>query len=695
MFFKEEFYDKWLQEKTDQGLCLVTPLGVVLNVPPGHPPWRGDISIYDDHCVETVVFEKIAEEFGFRDPMLEESWMATLAGHEEGRLGLLLWIFCYQRLVEEGLIEKDGSSSKDNTPYNAVLSFIGEPGDKVRGPTKTEACVVTYLQPFAHIMNGLLGTDPTLKAGLTAGHMVYEFSKRFKHVKKNPFKTDPASRVVEKPPLPENRIFESMQSRVFNPSIDEKSLSDEVLPKDDIYYAMLGDYTAATNWIEFEPARLHMQSMLSEMSIGKNDYMRTAHELILRPCILTADGTKYRTCRGALMGLPGTKIILHTMGKAIEMASRDLRSPKSPRELKEYPLAIAGDDTMKISKSLSELKKFIPKTEMYSLVPSTDKWRYYKRGGIFCQEVFSLENDTIFVDHVPARALSKETKAKSDEDKNPIFGKAHYLSKRIEWMPRFQTEGSHDQIWFVFQRNHRMYGDYSRIANLPRHLGGLGFTKLTQDETPDEVRKVAYAAWSKRGERDNLALRALRNLSSTLLYDRGDPISSAQHVPGSAMLTKYDHDELVERYGIAKELGITRYWRQKKKIEEIGFLPLDALKSGLKPFWERKKPEKGWNTAPLNLRIRRMADQASELELELPTDEQWSQVKSTDPREYIPRGIYFDPSERFHGIAVNPMQKSRGLSLAWRIPNSAWNRRNCTAEQISALLAKENNFATK
>jgi hypothetical protein len=594
-----------------------------------------------------------------------------LSGLVDGCLGLVVWIFCYQNLVEIQSIEPDGSSSEENVMFNAVLSFIGEPGDKVRGPTKTEACVVTYLQPYAHIMNGMLSTDPTLKAGLTAGHMVFEFSRRFKWAKNgpNPFRTPNGKKAV---------------------SPEEEGAAPANVPEtgegaEGGYFAMLGDYSAATNWIEFEPARLHMSSMLKEMSVGKNDYMRYAHELILRPCVLTADGTKYVTCRGALMGLPGTKILLHTMGKAIDMSSRELLAPKRHIDLKSYPLAIAGDDTMKLSKSLSELKRFIPCTEMYSLVPSTEKWRYYKRGGIFCQEVFSLENDVFYVDHVPSRALSKETKAKSDEDKNPIFGKSHYLSKRIEWMPRFQKPGSHDQIWFVFQRNHRKYGDYTEIAKLPRHLGGLGFTKLTQDETPDLVRSIAYKAYLDRGKQDEPALRALRNLSSTLLYDRGDPITDKKHVPYSGTLTKYSHDWLVDKHEIVSKHGINRYWRQKKFIESMGLLPTTALKSGLKPFWERGKPKVGWNTAPLATRLQRMADQVSGLELEDPTAEQWAQVIESPAEEYVPKAEYFNPRERFYGISINPMQKSRGLSLAWRLPNKVWMNATAQAGSISTM----------
>jgi hypothetical protein len=286
---------------------------------------------------------------------------------------------------------------------------------------------------------------------------------------------------------------------------------------------------------------------------------------------------------------------------------------------------------------------------------------------------------------VPARALSKETKAKSDEDKNPIFGKAHYLSKRIEWMPQFETEGSHDHLWFVFQRNHRKYGDYSKIAKLPRHLGGLGFTKLTFDETPDIVRRAAYKAYLDREKQENLALRALRNLSSSLLYDRGERITEKKHVPYSGTLTYSTHDHLVEKFEVESKLGITRYWRQKKQIEQFGFLPVTALKSGLKPFWERGKPDKGWNTAPLNIRIQRMADQLDGLELESPTEDQWSQTIESPSREFVPKTMYFDPGERFHGIPINPMQKSRGLSLAWRVPNKVWFKKNCSAEQIRLL----------
>lgn len=388
------------------------------------------------------------------------------------------------------------------------------------------------------------------------------------------------------------------------------------------------------------------------------------------------------------MGLPGTKIILHTMGKAIEMASRDDKYPKFPQDLKTYPLAIAGDDTLKISRSLSELVLFIPCTKIYSLVPSTDKWRYYKRGGIFCQEVFSLENDVIYVDHVPARALSRETKAKSDEDKNPIFGKSHYLSKRIEWMPRFSNPGSHDKIWFVFQRNHRKFGDFQRIAKLPRHLGGLGFTKLSSDLTPDLVKRVAYRAYLDRGMRDEPALRALRNLSSTLLYDRGEEISDKKHVPYSGTLTFYTHGHMVMKYEIESKHGISSYWQQRKFIEKMGFLERSALKSGLKPFWERGKPKKGWNTAPLDIRLKRMADQVEGLDLALPTDDQWALVIEAPPQSYVPVGEYFDPKERFYGKPINPMQKSKGLSLAWRIPNKVWFRKNCSAEQIKLLESK-------
>jgi len=183
-------------------------------------------------------------------------------------------------------------------------------------------------------------------------------------------------------------------------------------------------------------------------------------------------------------------------------------------------------------------------------------------------------------------------------------------------------------------------------------------------------------------------LRALRNLSSTLLYDRGEEISDKKHVPYSGTLTFYTHGHMVMKYEIESKHGISSYWQQRKFIEKMGFLERSALKSGLKPFWERGKPKKGWNTAPLDIRLKRMADQVEGLDLALPTDDQWALVIEAPPQSYVPVGEYFDPKERFYGKPINPMQKSKGLSLAWRIPNKVWFRKNCSAEQIKLLESK-------
>jgi len=569
-------------------------------------------------------------------------------GHSENRCGILLWTFCFQYLVSKGYI--DGQGRATGKPFPARLTSVGEPGGKVRVPTITLACLVGYLQPYAHTMRGVLEFDPTLSSGLSSANQAYEFAKRFKHM----------------------------------PMLTEGIL--------------LGDLEEATNWISHEVGNQHMESFLEGLAEGRriSDYVRNAHTLFLNPLLLSYDGEEYLTCNGAPMGLPGTKILLHSLGKAIDKMAEEQSRALRPQELRLSRYANAGDDIMKPG-PLSVLRRHKTSALRYKVKPSEDKWGIYKVGGPYCEEMcanggtcLSYEQGILpfKVDSIRGRLLSSETKPKTgDEDTNPTFGKGRQLGRELEWCPpRF-----HALAFAWFGTNFRDFGDCRLLMAIPHAYGGFGFPMPLEERLnliPEQVRRWIQYCWEQRGTQQSArALRGLRMLTRPLLFDRGerlemgasfdeDPISSViLDVIGCRL------EDIESVQNIRYHSSSPRFWDRIKAVKRLGYVDSAELHRYNAPYWERKPvPTKGWATAPLSIRLRRVERFFSEVKLpEGPFNPLALEAKA---HELMPPKVFFKPEQAMifltpssltevaGMVTENIMRKGMGMSLNFRIPSS-------------------------
>jgi len=625
-YLYEAFFQEWFLAPS-WGETWSLPTGVTITCSPGEPRWRSEIpgTAKPDPGI-----------FGSNTP--KGWWAPVKLGCSENRIGFLLFTWAYSTLLEHGMIDIRGKAT--GVPARARFTSVGEPGGKVRVPTVTEAAWITYLQPYAHLMRGVLEADPTLSAGLGAAAQAFEYVKRFE---------------------------------------GQGSITFEGI--------LLGDLEDATNYIQFETGLVHMEAFIKPFG-DVTDYIRYAPTLVLQPLQIEVDGEVIITTQGAPMGIPGTKIILHSLGKAIECRADGRRYASPPAELKLSRYANAGDDILKPG-ALSVLRRHKESALFYRVKPSEDKWGIYKVGGPFCEVMVhnggvftALANTTdnpFIVDAPRARLFSPETKPFSgDDDTNPTFGKASALAKELSWSNR----DVYMYTW-IFLQNFRDYGSLRGIVGIPSHFGGLGLPlppELSFEWSHPLVKHYAFNAWCHKGTPRGASLaRCLRGLSSPSLFYRGEVLDTNVEHPLSGMLPAFSLQEIEEAEGIYDPKGNKRLWDRIREIERRGYINLTNLynRGYLFPFWERgKRTLKGWKTAPIDYRVEQLSKKLGPPQGEPPTEEEWSEVLKTPVHAYlaplefskIDYLTYLD-SDSGEVDSINLHQESNGLSMFLGVPN--------------------------
>jgi len=523
-------------------------------------------------------------------------------------------------------------------PFPARLTCVGEPGGKVRVPTITLAALIGYLQPYGHAMRGVLAADPTLRAGLTAANQVWEFMKDF-----------------------------------------EGQFADQEA-------ILLGDLEEATNWITHEVGLLHMEAFLDGLSAGNNvtDYVRNAPSLFLSPLLLKHEEEEYLTCSGAPMGIPGVKILLHSLGKAIDKAANQQLVAYSIDELKKDTFRSAGDDIMKLGPlSVLERHKSAAR-DLYKVKPSADKWGTYLIGGQFCEQgvvmrakftVDVTHVDRFHVDHIRGKLLSPETKPFSgDIDTNPIFGKGAQLAKELSYLP--PGKGVAEMITFLV--TFREFGDCHQLAALPIEWGGFGFRVESRARHawlgPELRRVIATIASSPGTKLAEKGLSRIRRLSQPLLYDRGEKINEEDDYFVDFLIENFSNTlEEVEGANRWKHPPNTRYYDRIKHVLAHGYVSTRVLSSKLIPYWERsERPAKGWATAPMSLRLKRLADYFGDRLEADPPEHVLQEILDRKfdvlpPQRFIPRKCQVINTDE-GPEDLNVMAKGFGLSLHLLIP---------------------------
>jgi DNA-binding Lrp family transcriptional regulator len=499
------------------------------------------------------------------------------------------------------------------------------------------------LQPYAHVLRAVLEADPTLFSGLSSGNQAWN-------------------------------LIRDLGDRFG----DEFKLSDVF---DGV---LLGDLERSTDFIEYEVGNLHMESFWKPWE-NVTPYFKYAHELLLQPFILNNKGTKHISVRGALMGLPGTKILLHTISKAIDIDADGRKYPLKFHELQKHPWRCAGDDVVKFG-TLETLRRSKTSAYLYRVKPSENKWGVYLKGGKFCERAIYMDGtlsissleESAYKDIVPIRLLSPETKLFSgDEDTNPIFGKGWNLAKELGWYTGSREKAIIAQRLFL--TNMIEYGRCEQIFYLPRQFHGLGLSEDVDASfhfTPSIVKRLVKSL-RDLPEKKAFVLRALALLRTPLLMYRGVP-KGIEETDSAILDLLREFLPWMNTREAASEAGVSspRFSDQVKALKSKGYVNLYDLDMTHNPsrFWELvKTSQKGWKTAKLSDRISAIEKSVKHLALpEEPDIEEWRELLNMpDPRpnplwilaEYL--NIYGDEEV----VPLNLNQRSIGLSLKMKLPN--------------------------
>jgi len=560
-YVKRTFIEGWLQDKSP-GEVFKTPFGFDIVFPEGEARWKANIPETSTPC---------GDIFGQED---HSTFIPSHAGFEERRISILLWVWATMSLQADGYIS-DVFQPTDKI-FQATFTTLSECGWKTRDVTVTKCCLIVYLQPYAHAMRGLLECDPTLKAGLSAAHQAFEYAKRF---------------------------------------LKQEPIGSHIL---------LGDFENATDYIEFEAGRLHFDSMwdgFTKEGETISPYFRWAHLFFLRPLHIVEDDD-YLTTAGAPMGIPGTKIALHTMGKAIDCLCHG--EERTFSELKEHRFSCAGDDIIK-EDSKGKLLMHEHKARIYRLRPSVDKWGVYERGGPFCEVIVlnhglrdypdSSDRTFFVVDSARGRLMSPEYKSgHGDEDKNPTWGKLNQLDREISWMKE-PFKGFRNMVAGICKHSFRDFGKLDKLFGIPSNLGGLGLYEappqiIERNAPPSLLKALGFLArrWADPDFDDQTFRSIVTSVQRPLVLNRGQVVKLPEINPLWEMISEYcgmAEEDLFASHNCAPTLRL----RDKRKVlQKAGLIDLTEIMRTdpfAPPAWLAKEGfHRGWATAPLEQRLR-------------------------------------------------------------------------------------------
>lgn len=579
----------------------------------------------------------VTGEFGEPNPQ-GGWWKEPLSGAEENILGYQVWTWAFQELVTSGYLNLQGYPT--GKPMPVTRTAFGEPGAKVRVVTKALSAFVTYGQPVAHVMRELLEADPTLTAGLSAGNQAFEYVKR----------------------------------------LDGHDLREETF--------LFSDFEEATDHISHQVGRLIMQESLRGMGIT-SDYVRGYFQLLCAPLIMDDD---IYTQTGVPMGSPGSKIVLHLIGKTMSMMARGIESPRSLEKLQKDPFACAGDDVVDLVAQRTA-KRYPRMARILRMLPNITKTGGYRYGGPYCEtalrrgnfnyRVASADPDAAVVDSVRARLLSREQKSsKGDEDKNPVFGKAAQLFRELNWCPDYYPLFK-ERVAALFLRNFKRFLKEDFHIYVPTTLGGLGVFYRDRgrvyDILPPWYRQLLQKLLSDDVDLFNRSLRILRSWCSSKNYVRGiatEAETDFLYQEELFLLETYTRSQAVEilrKEGKTMSSPFPRQIDFQNFLREYGFRSLqEALLQSNRPFWiEPEHTSRGWPLRPFTERTRIQFEES----LALPYSDEISRESFIALPEPYPKVTYFRESEAqlftdTGWIPLNISGQAMGDRLRFGLPNA-------------------------
>lgn len=584
-FLNKIFVQEFLNEVPEAEEKVLTPMGNIIIFKAGEARFRAEIPGTQIPSMGI---------FGQED---HSTFFPTYVGLEEDRVSQLLWVWSVMDLAKKGFIHPT-SGLPTGKFLDAEFSAIGEPGGKVRIVTKTYCSLIIYLEPYAHVLNSILSSDPTLRDGLGAAHQAFQYFRRFKNLEK---------------------------------------LSEKI---------MTGDLETATDMVEFQVGCEVMSGFWHGFSRNKGltPYFLNSHRLILQPLNITSRGRTIQSVRGSPMGFPGTKALLHILNKVVEVRCTGLsgyRLPRTISELEHTRYSCAGDDFVREDTKVELLRQFRPGYELLRLKMSEEKSGIFSVGAMFCESILLVDGkrqhppskmedvDGIYflVDAARGRLMSPESKdAHGDKDSNPLWGKVAQLSREIAWMVE-PYKGYKKKLSVLIEFAFRDFGKIGWMLGIPPKMGGFGLYSPTPEELlqllPKQF-KQAVNGLVQTGDEETFE-RVLNSFKEPLVLVRGEP----------KVVQNWDFlFDTISIYGVEEEslwhlipdnVGTLTRFRKRNALKKLGWIDLNEfVKRGpfQKPAWlSPTKPERGWATAPLEMRFKTLETHYSNFSEDLPLDD--------------------------------------------------------------------------
>jgi hypothetical protein len=328
-------------------------------------------------------------------------------------------------------------------PIKAKAHFQSESGNKVRVLGFAEACVTIFLQPFAHWLEGVVSSHPSLRSAFRRSYKGWDFSVTL------------------------------MRGQWIPSSQDGLSVFD------------LG---GASNGLNTHFLRSFGQKIIYHEASDADQifYLTQALELLLAPRLIEVrrnhDDTRYRVIHcmnGIHMGDPGTKELLCVSSVILEIMVYDM-SYNFP------PVSVAGDD---IASAKTKVKHdaIIAKHIQYGNEINYDKAQFSTIFVWYCEEVIRFiaksvgcgkppwkvdyQTQNLHLDVLKMRLLSPFSSTSNDQgtEKNPALGKGDALWEFLQNSRREEIKN------FVLHTFHNWMSSYLHddpMIFLPKVCGG-------------------------------------------------------------------------------------------------------------------------------------------------------------------------------------------------------------------------------
>jgi len=335
------------------------------------------------------------------------------------------------------------SRNFNRVPIRAKAHFQPECGNKIRILGCGPAAVTIALQPFAHWLEGVVSSYPSLKSAFRRSYKGWDFSVTLMRGTWMPFEMDGLS------------VFDlSGASNGLNThllrSFGRKIIASEANDPDQIFYL-------------FQMLELLLAPRLIEV---RRNHADTDYRVI-------------HTVNGVHMGDPGTKEMLCITSAILEIMVYGV-VPNVP------PAQVAGDDNIGLKSEVMH-DAIIAKHIQYGNEIRYDKAQYSRIFVWYCEEIVryiaksvgmgrapwqvDYETENLHLDVVKMRLLSPFSSASDDQssEKNPAYGKGGAL---WEFITNVKREKIVDFIRHTFFNWMSSYLSDDPMKFLPRVCGG-------------------------------------------------------------------------------------------------------------------------------------------------------------------------------------------------------------------------------